>query len=147
MIREGTEADYPELLRIGRDFYEYNHVKDYVEIDEESLKATFQVLKDHILLVLEIDGKVHGAAAGFVAPLYWNLQYLQGMEMFWWIDPEYRNVSNGKELKEALEDAAKAKGVKFWNMIALESSSPEKVGAIYKASGYLPTEHTYMKVL
>lgn len=148
MIRAATSEDFPSLVRIGHDFYEFNPYKEYVELDEESLVATLEVLlESHILLVMEEDEKVVGAAGAYVAPLYWNLNYVNALEVFWWIDPEYRTKGSGLALKQALETKVKESGVKFWSMVALESSEPEKIGKIYMASGFKPIEHTYMKVL
>lgn len=147
-IREATEADIEALLRIGRAFYAFNPYRHHCTLDEESLVSTLRLLMDqHVLLVAEADTKVVGATGAMIAPLYWNHSELQGLEFFWWLDPEHRGNGNGKRLRQALEDHVRAKGVRFWNMIALEESMPETVDAMYRQAGFTPVERVYLKVI
>lgn len=148
IIRFATDADLEALIRIGRDFYEFNVYKEHVELDPESLATTIAMLRaDHVLLVAEEGDKVVGAAGALIAPLYWNHAKKQGVEIFWWLDPEHRGGGNGKRLRRMLEDVARMRGADFWNMIALEASEPEKVGAMYEKDGLKLVEHIYMKAL
>lgn len=147
-IRKATQADYPILLEIGHKFFEFNAYRKFTEIDEVSLLRTFhQLASEHLLLVAEVDGKVVGTAGAFIAPLYWNHNYLQGLEAFWWVDPEYRSNNLGEQLRLYLQADAEAKGVQFWNMIALKESMHDKVCRHYEAAGMTHVETVYMKVL
>jgi len=147
-IREATPQDFSDLVAIGHKFFEFNVYRKYSSIDELSLIRTFQQLRqEHILLVVEHDAKVIGCAGAFIAPLYWNHSHLQGLEAFWWIDPEFRQGGIGKELRKALQVAAEAKGVRFWNMIALKESMHDQVCAQYERAGMTAVETVYMKVL
>jgi L-amino acid N-acyltransferase YncA len=148
ILRFAKESDLDALLRIGNDFYQHNVYKEHVDLDPDSLAATISMLRaEHVLLVAEIDGKVVGAAGAIVAPLYWNHAKKQGIEIFWWLDPEHRGGGKGKLLRQMLQDVAKMRGADFWNMIALESLEPEKVGAMYTKDGLQLVEHIYMKAL
>lgn len=147
-VRFATGADYDALFRIARDFFEFNPYKGMSELDESSLANTFDNLREsHVLLVAEHEGEVVGAAAAFLAPVFWNAQDKQGVEAFWWIDPPYRAGGNGKKLRQALEKVAKSRGVRFWNMISLETSEPEKLDKMYAKAGFKRIENVYMKVL
>lgn len=147
-IRPANDADIEALIRIGHAFFQFNPYRLYCALDEPSLTATLVMLmKLHVLLVAEVEGEVVGAAAAMIAPLYWNQSEFQGVELFWWLDPEHRGGGNGKRLRQALEDAVREKGVRFWNMIALEDSMPEKVDAMYRQAGFQPVERVYMKVI
>ena len=44
-------------------------------------------------------------------------------------------------------EAARKAGVKYWNMVYLTSSMPDRIEAIYQKMGYVKTEVTYSKVL
>lgn len=154
VFREAQEFDYPALVEIGHKFFAFNSYRHYTNIDEPSLIQTFELLRtQHILLVAEAEIEFNsqyeliGTAGAFVAPLFWNANYLQGVEAFWWIEPEYRGGSAGKQLREALENAAKDKGVQFWSMIALKESMHDQVCAQYERAGLKPVETVYMKVL
>lgn len=147
-IRNAIQADYPALIAIGHKFFEFNAYRKYSHIDELSLLRTFhQLASEHILLVAEVDELVVGTAGAFIAPLYWNHEHLQGLEAFWWIDPEFRRGGAGGELRKALQAVAEAKGVRFWNMIALKESMHDVVCSQYEAHGMIPVETVYMKVL
>lgn len=148
-IRPATEQDIPALLHIGRAFYQYNHYSRLgVSLDTDSLSTVLQqLMASHILLVAVEDGNVVGTVAAYVEPLWWNLETPQATEVFWWLDPPYRNAGNGKQLKDALEAAVRARGVRFLNMIALEASMPEEVEQLYFRNGYTRIERVYLKVL
>lgn len=142
------DTDFDALIDIGHKFFEFNPYRRYTSIDEASLIRTFtQLVVDGVLLVVEYEGKIIGTAGAFIAPLYWNNRFLQGLEAFWWIDPKYRGGGAGSELRKALEAAAEAKGVKFWNMIALKESMYDIVCSQYEAHDMVPVETVYMKVL
>lgn len=148
-IRFATVNDYDALIRIGHAFFEFNPYKAHgAELHEESLLKTFDTLRQqhNILLVGEVDGKVIAAAGAFVAPTFWDLRRKQGVEAFWWVDPEYRK-GNGKKLRQALERVAKSRGVSFWNMISLETAEPEKMHKMYEKAGFSHIENIYLKVI
>jgi L-amino acid N-acyltransferase YncA len=148
LIRKAKYLDFAALVQIGHKFFEFNPHREFTDIDEESLIQTFeQLLREHLLLVVEVEDKVVGTAAAFIAPLYWNFGFLQGVEAFWWIDPEHRGNKAGTRLRVALQQAAKDKGVTFWSMIALADSMHDQVCAVYKRAGFKHAESVYMKVL
>lgn len=148
-IAKASPADFDQLVTIGHKFFEFNPYRHDSSIDESSLKETFwQLVQFGVLLVVLDDyDKVVGTAAAFIAPLYWNRSELQGLEAFWWVDPEYRASGIGKKLRIRLQEEAALRGVKFWSMIALEDSEPDKVGAMYQRAGLKPVERVYMKVI
>lgn len=147
-IREAVPEDFGDLLKIGYKFFEFNAYRRYTSIDDDSLVETFfQLYEDHVLLVVEHEAKVIGCAAAFIAPLYWNHNYKQGVEAFWWIDPEHRNSGIGTKLRKELQAAAVLKGADFWNMIALKESMHAEVCASYEKAGMTHVETVYMKVL
>lgn len=147
-IRDAIPADYEALLAIGHKFFEFNAYRQHSHVDDVSLLRTFhQLASDHVLLVVEVDGKIIGTAGAFIAPLYWNHDHLQGLEAFWWIDPEHRGGGAGSRLRLHLQAAAEAKGVRFWHMVALKESMHEVVCAQYERAGMWPVETVFMKVL
>lgn len=147
-IRSATPQDFADLVAIGHKFFAFNPYRAYSSIDELSLIRTFQDLRlNHILLVVEHNAKIIGTAGAFIAPLYWNHDHLQGLEAFWWIDPEHRSGGVGSKLRKHLELIAKSKGIIFWHMVALKESMHEAVCAQYEKAGMQPVETVYMKVL
>lgn len=148
IIRPATEADYEALIAVGHEFFKFNAYRHHSKIDEPSLLRTFhQLSTDHVLLVMEVAGRLVGTAGAFIAPVYWNHYQLQGLEAFWWVDPAYRMAGAGTELRMALQRRAKEKGAEFWNMIALKESMHDEVCADYERQGMVHVETVYMKVL
>jgi GNAT superfamily N-acetyltransferase len=147
-IRLSSPADNDALLAIGHKFFEHNPYRHGSSLDEESLVETFEDLRTHhVLIVCEVEGKVVGAAAAYISPLYWNKHQKQGLEIFWWVDKEHRGNGAGKKLRLQLQKQAKLRGAQFWNMAALEDSMPDVVGAMYEQDGFKPTERIYMKAI
>lgn len=150
LIRFAKPNDHDALVRIGNDFFEFNPYRRHgAELDEPSLTRTLDILRsgDNILIVGEVDGEVVGAAGAFVSPTFWNFNEKQGVEAFWWVDPEHRGDGNGKKIRQALERVAKNRGVKYWTMISLELSEPEKMHKMYAKAGFEHIENVYLKVL
>lgn len=148
LIRESQQGDYEALIAIAHKFFKVNAYRKHSSIDEMSLLKTFhQLASDHVLLVVEAEGKIVGTAGAYIGPVYWNHKDIQGLEVFWWVEPEYRKGGVGKELRAQLQAAAALKGVKFWNMIALRESMHEEVCAQYERAGMQHVETVYMKVL
>lgn len=139
---------FDELVAIGYKFFEFNPYRQVSFLNESSLRTSLKdLLENHILLVAIDNKKVIGTAAAFVAPVYWNYADLQGLEAFWWVDKEHRASGIGRQLRVQLQDIAKERGVKFWNMIALKESMHDEVCASYERDGMTHVETVYMKVL
>jgi hypothetical protein len=103
---------------------------------------------DHgMLAILEVDGEVVGFTAGVKGPLLGNASVLSGTEIAWWVNPEARQGRNGIALMKHIESQARAQGVKYWNMIVMESCMPEVGAAIYERMGYEKSETSYTRVL
>ena len=149
MIREATQDDMPALTRMGRQFFALTGISDITSFDDESFHRTIAHLieGDGVCLVAEIDGQVVGAAGALAYPFYFNVAHKTGQEIFWWIDPEWRNGKIGMQLFVALETWAKDAGCKTFSMIALDQVEADKVGKMYKRCGYRATEHSYIKEL
>lgn len=145
VIRPGVYADIPEMVEMGRKFFEASGYSDITSFDEDSLKASFEkLLGSHVVLVVEKE-KLIGMAIALIYPFYFNVNHATSQEMLWWVEPEHRGI--GTELLEALMAAVKAKGAESLSMIALEKLDPEKVGGIYERRGFRPSERSYIKKL
>lgn len=142
MIREAMLEDLPYLLDVGQKFFELTGLTDITSVDPESLETTLISMIENdegVILIAETDeGK--GTAGAISFPYYFNHGAMTGQELFWWSEG---NV--GAELFTGLEDWAKEKELVTFSMIALEHSSPERVGRMYQKKGYGPIEHTYTK--
>lgn len=147
MIRPATVADIPALLEMGRQFMEFNAYRAHAPLCEHSLAATLHsLIVEHELLVLDVDGVAQGCAGAMIAPVYWNRDVLQALELFWWVNPAHRGNGTGKALREELQATVRARGVTIWNMVALEDSMRDQVCAMYERAGMVPVERIYARV-
>lgn len=146
-IRIATADDIPRIIEMGRKFWAQT---DYiaVEYDPGSIEHWSMLMIDQgLLLVAEADSRVVGSVGALAAPLLGNVKYLVASELFWWIEPEYRTVGLGAALLMGIEGAARAAGVKFFSMLALNAVDPERAAKIYLERGYKLVEWSFMKDL
>ena len=147
MIRPGEEKDIPQIVDMSREFWKQTQFKE-VEFETDMAQSMSEMCIDKgMMLVLELEKIVHGFACGLTGPLLANSSVLVGTELAWWVDPDYRSERNGIDLMLALESAAKKQGVRFWNMVYMESAMPKKVESIYRRIGDSLGETTYTKEL
>lgn len=145
MIRIGTEKDAGAILEMGAMFWkETMYTEPY---DHEHTRGIFDLAIDHgLVAVLDIDG-VQGFVAGVKAPLLCSPTVLTGTEVAWWVNPEHRSSKNGMGLMLFIEDLAREQGIKYWNMISMESSNPDVANGIYDKLGYRKSETSWTKVI
>jgi predicted N-acetyltransferase YhbS len=146
MIRHATKDDYPAIEKHAEAFW----VHAPFDVPYKKGSAIFYMdiaLDQGLLLVAEIDDQIVGFAAGALSPLMGNNDYLNGSELAWWIEPEYRGGRLGIQLMKGLENAAREAGCTFWNMIYMESCMPEAIEGMYQKMSYQRKETTYGKRL
>jgi N-acetylglutamate synthase-like GNAT family acetyltransferase len=146
MIRNGTVEDIPQIVEMARVFWKET-IYDEPCCDDTVAMMAQMCIDQGLMSVAEVDGKVEGFACGVLAPLLANAEVLMGSEVAWWVNPEHRQGKIGVGLLLALEKQAKEQGIKYWNMVFMESSMPREVEEIYKKMGYRKNEVSYTKVI
>jgi GNAT superfamily N-acetyltransferase len=147
MIRAATEADYPDVIAMGRKFYEALPYLD-IPYSEASAARWLNLMRDQgALLIAESGGAVVGMAGALFSQFIFNDQYRVGAELMWWIEPAFRAEGIGSQLLEALEKAAYDAGCVRWSMIAVIDGTEERIGKLYERCGYTQSERTFVKVL
>lgn len=104
-------------------------------------------IRQGLLIVGERDEKVVGAVGALASPVIANRDKLFAAELFWWVEPKYRNTGIGLEMLDGIEAAAKTLGVSAFAMMALQGVEHDKAAALYERRGYTLTEHTFMRAL
>lgn len=146
MIRAGHNGDIPAIVDMAEEFWSHTiYEEPYCSDTTEAMLA--QSIEQGMLSVLVVNGLLVGFACGIYAPLLGNGSVLTGTELAWWVDPEHRKGRNGIGLLIHLENQAKDAGVKYWNMVYMESSMPQEIKGIYERLGYKRTETTYTRTL
>lgn len=146
MVRDGNKDDLPAVVEMAREFWKHTRYDEPFDADYVEHMASLAV--DHgLLAILEIDGAIEGFTAGLKSPLLACYEVLSGTEIAWWVNPSARKGRNGIELMKHIERMAKAQGVKYWNMVVMESCQPEVGAAIYERMGYEKSETSYTRIL
>lgn len=146
MVRIGEHDDIDDILSMSCEFWKHTIYDD--PIDPETIEEMAKgCINNGLMAVLEIDGGVYGFACGLKGALLGNCHIPVGIEVAWWVDPEHRSGRNGISLLLKLEQLAKDKNIKYWNMAYMESSMPREVAQIYEKMGYKKTEVIYSKEL
>lgn len=146
MVRDGRIEDLPMVVLMAREFWGMTLYEDDFDPDHVFVMANM-ALDQGLLAILEIDGEIEGFTAGIKGPLLGNASVLTGTEIAWWVNPRARKGRNGLELMKHIEGMAKSQGVKYWNMIVMESCMPEVGSAIYLRQGYKKSETSFTRIL
>ena len=146
MIRIGNEDDLSDIVRMSREFWK-SSCYDEVFCPDTARDFAIMSMAQGLLVVCEIESKVVGFACGLKSPLIGNKRIAYGAELAWWVDEEHRFGRNGIALLTHLEECARQQQIKYWNMMFMESSMPEKVKGIYGKMGYEKTEEVHCKRL
>lgn len=144
MIRNATVEDFPQLLILGKEFFDSTIYKDMCKFSAESATKTLHHLvddKDGILVVSEdVNGVIRGGAGALLYPMYMTGD-LGGQELFWWVNKKGEGIG----LLDEIEKQAKQKGAKTFTMVSMDNLTPEKLDGIYLSKGYKRSEHFYVK--
>ena len=146
MIRNGRFDDIPAIVGMAREFWGHTVYDEEFEPDQVERMAEMCIQQD-LMSVLVVNDIVRGFACGVRGPLLANASVFAGTEIAWWVQPEHRGGKNGIQLLRHIELLAKEAGVKYWNMVYMESSMPQSIRRIYEKTGYIKNEVVFTKVL
>jgi GNAT superfamily N-acetyltransferase len=144
-IRAAQIEDLSACLVMARKFFAVCGIKG-VEFDFDTCAERFiTAVGQKLCFVAESQGQLVGFVLGAACPSIFNKHILAGVELAWWVEPEFRNGILGIKLLKAIENSAKEQGIKSWSMICLEAQEPEKVESMYLRLGYEKTERTFVR--
>lgn len=147
IVRPAIADDKPEILALGRKFYESMYYADFAGYDMDSAGALLdRCMESGVVLVAEHDFDLVGIVGLCIVPFMFNRDKLMACEVLWYVEPSSQMMGAGKALLAAVEPACAAAGADLIQMIHL-ASSPPRAGEMYEAFGYVPREHSYMKVV
>jgi len=146
MVRDGKEYDLDAVVVMAKEFWTHTMYADPFDPDHVRFMAAL-ALDQGLLAILEVEGVVEGFCAAVKGPLLGNASVLTATEIAWWVNPKARQGRNGLSLMKHIEGMARDQGVKYWNMVVMESCQPEVGAAIYEARGYKKSETSYTRIL
>lgn len=147
MYMHADKADLKDCVSCAKAFHEV--YDPGVEFCESSFINYWEALLDSgngfMILVEHKDGDIIGGAGGVVTN-FQTSKDLNSIEMFWWVDPEFRGEVGLKLYKE-FEAESKRRGAKRILMAYMANSMPDKLERFYKSRGFVPFEHHVIKDL
>jgi N-acetylglutamate synthase-like GNAT family acetyltransferase len=98
------------------------------------------------VFMLEKEGKVVGMLGVYACQVFYNSN-LRVQEIFWWVDPEYRNSKDSVKLFNKVEEWAKNIGA---DEVMVSSTTTMKVNELerfYTKKGFRKMDITYIRSL
>lgn len=145
MIRDATKEDFHRILSLCADFWKYTVYDEPFDADH-TLVMVELAFEHGLLIVSQGESGVNGFMAAVKAPILASPNAMQAIELAWYVDPSARNGKAGIQLIKVMEEKVKSQGIKYWNMLSMQSSMPDRVNAMYRKLGYNHTETTFTKV-
>lgn len=145
-VRRATAEDAASLTEMACEFWKSTVFEE--DSDPQHIAAMVKMCVEiGMAVIAEKEGVPVGFACGVFGPSLGNPEAIVGTEMAWYMYPEYRGSHMGVGLMKELERAALDNGVKYWNMVSMESASPEIANKIYEKLGYKRVETSFMRTL
>lgn len=141
-MRQATQDDWGEYLRMGTEFYNQSGYSDIGELSEPHLKQTFDILVDAGSMLIDEGGMI-----GWINFPVFMTGTPVAQELFWWVDEDKRKTGLGLKLLRSAEAKAKEQGASHIMMLCLDRLDGEKVAKLYKRMGYESREQTFMRAL
>lgn len=141
MIREATEVDLPDIVRLGsQSLIDGPYAGVIKDVPAQAEKCARIVMAAGKILLSEEEGKVVGLL-GFIFARHHFSDQPYAAELMWYVMPEHRKGGDAiKLLWEAEKKAAEMGAESF-----LFTAPNEDVSALYKRFGYKKLEVTYQK--
>lgn len=145
MIRAATEADVPEIVRLGsQSLIDGPYAGMLEDTPEQSAKLALETIQGSngkVLLLDEGTGPV--GLLGFVVFPHYFTQKLTATEIMWYVEPEHRKGGGGIKLLWEAEKEAKAMGATIMGFTAPTAD----VARLYERFGYKQVEISFQKEL
>ena len=150
MIRDLDTSSFNELQTICKFGEEFAKASGAGDFDGLSLlKSIHDILaaKRGKVFILEIDKQVAGVVGVTAFPCYFNRKNLRVQEIFWWVDPAYRNTKGSLQLFNKVEKWAKEIGANQVMVSAMANLEPDRLDRIYTKKGFRKMDINYVKDL
>lgn len=143
MIRNATEADVDELVRMGREFLA---VSPFARLgfSDESRERGIRCLMGQFARVIDLEGKIVGALLGGIGPGWFDDERPIATEMAWWVDPQHRGSVAAVRLVHEFRDWARQQGAVAVCLSELVHEGVGSLGNLPERLGYRLAERSYL---
>ncbi len=145
MYLHATKADLKDCVPCAKAFHDV--YDPGVEFCEKSFLDYWESLLDSntgfMILIEHRDGDVIGGVGGVVTN-FQTSAVKNSIEMFYWVDPEFRGEVAIKLYNEFIAES-KRRGATRVLMAYMERSDPERMKRFYLAKKFVPFEYHMLK--
>jgi GNAT superfamily N-acetyltransferase len=151
MLRLATPEDHNEVYRMLKAHWDHSPYKSLTFAEDKVRSKIDHFITnqgtDFIVILSCLDnGKPIGCLAAFAIAPEFSTERM-ATEMLWWVDKPYRQSKRAFELVKAYEYWADNKAnCKIKHLALFEMDGKERIAKYYQRKGFVPMEHTYVKV-
>ncbi len=141
-VRMMKGEDFEKVLDIT---HEFNKQTPYpVSFNRKDASKSLTDLQP-TAIVAEDKGNIVGVLLLAILPVFWNYNQKQGIELCFYVHPDYRKGGLGKQLIEKMEMLAQLHGLVMVTMANISGSKDKVFDRYYSRLGYKKTEIAYTK--
>jgi len=97
------------------------------------------------VFVMEVDGKVRGAVGLYASKCFYHSGITRVQELFWWVEPEYRDTKDSIRLFNKIEEWSKEKGAYSVMVSSTANLNPEQLERFYNKRGFRKVDINFVK--
>ena len=146
-VRRANHEDKKALVKQAEAFFAASPMSERAAFDETGFAKFYdQALESDTFAFWVVDrgGEIVGISGAMTFPFYFA-QTHAAQELFWWIEPEARGTSAGKQMMFEIESWAEQVGASHLFMIALENDRSKTMERVYGRNGFAPIERIFIK--
>lgn len=140
-----TDDELETLCRYGKEFSEASNAGGFCKKTFLKSVDTFLKSQKAKIFMLEINGKVAGTVGVYAYRCFYN-DVLRVQEIFWWVDPEYRNTRDSIKLFNKVEEWAQEIGADEV-MVSSTILNADKIEKFYTKKGFRKMDINYIRSL
>jgi GNAT superfamily N-acetyltransferase len=141
-VRMMKDDDFEKVLDVTQEF---NNQSPYsMPFNRKDASASLVNLQK-TAIVAEDKGEIVGVLLLAITPVFWNYSQKQGTELCFYVHPDYRKGSLGKQLIAKMEMLGQLHGLSVVAMASISSSKDKVFERYYGRLGYKKMEITYVK--
>ncbi|HEC64916.1 MAG TPA: GNAT family N-acetyltransferase [bacterium] len=145
-IRKSNSNDKEAVVELVKCFHEESLSGFDLSLDNETVEELVDIIsKDHLGLIVEVDGKVVGVIGCLFTGTFFNKNEKVCQELIWYIKKEYRNKALGLKLLKIVQDECKKRDIQFIIMGYMGNLNAKIMDRFYRMNNYTIFENQFIR--
>jgi len=140
-----TEEELETLCRFGKEFSDASNAGGFCKKTFLNSVDTFLKSQKAKIFVLDNGTNIVGTVGVYAYKVFYN-DVLRVQEIFWWVDPEYRNTRDSIKLFNKVEEWAQEIGADEV-MVSSTVINADKIEKFYTKKGFRKMDINYIRSL